>query len=85
MVKRKADISIDEWLGERVDTSQSNAIQANTNQESSLPALPPTVVESTTEVTSRTPTVTTADVPTFEDPISEWFWLLLQQAGYELM
>ena len=85
MVKRKADISIDEWLGERVDTSQSNTIQANTNSESSLPALPPTVVESTTEVASRTPTVTTADVPTFEDPTAEWFWLLLQQAGYELL
>ena len=85
MVKHKANISVDEWLEESVGTSQSNAIQANTNQESNLLPPPSIVVESPTEVTSRTPTVATADVPTFEDPTSEWFWLLLQQTGYELL
>ena len=67
MVKRKVDISIDEWLEERVSTSQSNVIQTNTNQESSLPAPPPTDVESPTEVTDRTPTGVTADGPMFDD------------------
>ena len=84
MVKCKADISIDEWLEERVSTSQSNVIQTNTNQASSVSAPPPTDVESPTEVAGRAPTGVPADVPTLDGPTSEWFWLMLQQVGYEL-
>ena len=70
MIKRKAYISIDEWLEGRVCTSQSNVIHTNTNQEGSVSAPSPTAVELPTEVTGRTPTGSPADVPTLDDPTS---------------
>ena len=101
MVKRKADISLDEWLAQSVGATGSipnHTAAAPTEQTVNQV---PTVVEispgaGTTQVAITEPVVESAQVaepaPVAEDrcdvagresEAAEWFWLLLEQAGYE--
>ena len=92
MVKRKADVSIDEWLGG--GTSLPVANQAATIAAEEKPA---SSSDPTAEVTSNSLTaeVVTAPVPTGPviAPVTDvavsvedeghWFWALLEESGYK--
>ena len=95
MVKRKADISLDEWLAQSVGATGSipnHTAAAPTEQTVNQV---PTVVEispgaGTTHVAITEPVVESApvaedrcDVAGRESEAAEWFWLLLEQSGYE--
>lgn len=81
MTKRKAEISLDEWLGKGVLSAEaSKAIPTASTTEG--------VTESTTGAV-RSPlneeavAVPTAMVDVAERDAAEWFWELLAQSGYE--
>ena len=80
MVKRKAEIELDEWLKlapalARVEDAQPARVESEV-----MTAPAPTIeVNSTKEATDRP---TAEGTNCHEDP-SEWFWLLLEQSGHE--
>ena len=83
MVKRKAEISLDEWLewapvpSEVIDTS------TNAAANSEVPKPNSTTATSLSEVKVEAAVNTPADVAPTESDTHEWFWLLLKQSGYE--
>ena len=83
MVERKAEISLDEWLervpvhSEASETSTTAAESKGVPNPSSTPDTSPSEVKD--EVVVGNP----ADVAPAEGDSSEWFWLLLEQTGYE--
>ena len=92
MVKRKAEISVDAWLGGGPSitvTSPTATVAAEGNPAASID---PTVAAT---FTSSTPEVLVGTVPTqpVSGPVAErvvslededhWFWALLEAAGYE--
>ena len=84
MVKRKAVDSLDEWLkkGElasaarRLDTEIVAEID-NQIPSSTAEGVPP-------QMTKGIPTVAPAEVEVSSDEAANWFWSILEQAGYEL-
>ena len=82
MVKRKAAITLDEWLSQ--GTLYANASRAGTvepiNQQIAEPSLD-TEVTPLTEATAG-PSEAMADLAEQND--AAWFWELLAQCGYEL-
>ena len=74
MVKRKAEVSVDEWLGRgaaSADERRDNVAVTSTAEEGPI--------EGKTELGTNTP----VDVAQPQDDSSEWFWLLLESTGYE--
>ena len=101
MVKRKADVNVDEWLAQRVGATES-ILNPATAAPAELTVNPtPIGVEinpgtGTVKVARTEPAVAIAqvaepaqvaedqgDVAVNESDAAEWFWLLLEQSGYE--
>ena len=84
MVKRKAEVSIDEWLGER-GTQPDNCPEITV-----VAGGGPTRVNTpvATAVTGPAPVEpvnqAAADVATPVEEEARWFWELLEAAGYEI-
>ena len=83
MVKRKAEISLDEWL-----TSGARAVDYNpavdaANEEGTVISEGPTV-EVQSGVKREPVAETHADVAGSEHDAAAWFWSLLESLGYEL-
>ena len=80
MVKRKADIGLDEWLRlelalARIEAARTTAVESE-------------VVPTPTQTTEVSPAkeeagVIVAEVTSHHEDPSEWFWLLLEQSGHE--
>ena len=80
MVKRKAEIELDDWLKlapalARVEVARPARLES---EVVTTPA-PTTEVSSTKEETD----MPTAEVTNYNEDPSEWFWLLLEQSGHE--
>ena len=92
MVKRKAEVSIDEWLGGGAPIPAENptaAVLGEGNPTASIDptveaALPISAPEVATELAPAKPlTVPTSEVVTSVEDEGHWFWALLEEAGYE--
>ena len=96
MVKRKANVSVDDWLGERATPSRIiPSTPAAVEEEltpTSLPVPVPTTTPASAPVAANPPTnevpaepvaTTVGDVAVGQGEAAEWFWELLAQAGYE--
>ena len=83
MVKRKAEIGIEEWLGERCVQPDSRPNTAAAAEEEptkvDIPAAPVLVEPATAEPVTQPQ----ADVAVPGGKEAEWFWELLEAAGYE--
>ena len=83
MVKRKANVSIDEWL--RGGTSLPNTNQADTviAEERLVPSNDPTA-EVVVELVPVGPIITpVTNVAVSVEEEAHWFWALLKESGYE--
>ena len=83
MVKRKAEISLDEWLYQTavpLETKNIDNIAAEKDKELK-PSL--TTEQSIPEVKEGPATGGSAEGVQAEGESSEWLWVLLEQAGYE--
>ena len=93
MVKRKAAISIDEWLSRATVNPADSHLTATTSTEGLAAAnrFPSEVVGPTlTGEPGVNPTLTGSPIPTVaedrsrkREDNSEWFWVLLEHARYE--
>ena len=84
MVKRKASESIDAWLQEG-ESASATIQQASETAPEAKPILPPpTVKDNLAQVTEESAAVAPADVEVTDDEAANWFWGLLEQAGFEL-
>lgn len=83
MVKRKAEKSLEEWLGESGSIPARNQVeQATTKEEHVLPPAPTIEVippGGTVELVAAAP----AGVVATEEDASKWLWDFLEQSGYE--
>ena len=83
MVKRKAEVSIDEWLGKRgiqPDSHPGITVAAEEGPTRvDIPVATVLVEPATTEPVNQA----TADVAAPVGEETEWFWELLEAAGYE--
>ena len=83
MVKRKADISLDEWLerGTAIPGASHTNVAAAT--ESPVKANCPTA-EAVPHTVTVEPVTTTCSGSTDQgEGAAEWFWALLELSGYE--
>ena len=92
MVKRKAEVSIDEWLGGRpsipVDRPTATVAAEGNPTASSDPTVEVTFPISTPEVSTESVPAGPVIVPAAEKVVSvededHWFWALSEEAGYE--
>lgn len=84
MVKRKAVDSLDEWLkkGELASAARRLDAESIAETESQIPS---STAEGITPQTAKgIPTVEPAELEVSSDEAANWFWSLLEQAGYEL-
>ena len=83
MVKRKAEINIEEWLGERgIQPDSRPGITAAAEEgpaKVDIPAAPVLAEPATAEPVNQAH----ADVVAPGGKEAEWFWELLEAAGYE--
>lgn len=95
MVKRKADISLDEWLVQGVRPAEANTSRSIANPEKQTNELTDQIGEVVTGPTAAR----SAAAELGSEPLQlggdrlqlarekgdahEWFWLLLEQCGYE--
>ena len=95
MVKRKANVSIDEWLEGGVSipgtsptttiTAEEEPTPSNIPAPANIPVLPNTPA---TEVVTESVPVEPVAIPVANVAIpgeeeANWFWALLEQSGYE--
>lgn len=83
MARKKAEISLNEWLKRGVGSSEMNQAKAADTKGEQTATPCPTVTEGPTEVKVEPVAVTSADVAGPKDGGVEWFWLLLEQSDYE--
>ena len=83
MVKRKADISLDEWLERRATTPETNHTTAVAATEGPVSANGPPAEEVPQTVTAEPVATAGVDPIDQEDGVVEWFWALLELSGYE--
>ena len=83
MVKRKANVSIDEWLeggGSRPETNQAGAAAAE-EKPARINELDAEVVPK--PIPAESVATAAADVAVQGEEEAHWFWDLLEQSGYE--
>ena len=83
MVKRKASISLDEWLQRGVVTSGRNGHSSVAARGKGTQSNCPTAKALPQGVKGEQVTETSVDVASHVGDESSWFWALLEQAGYE--
>ena len=84
MVKRKASVSIEEWLKEGETASATRTLTSDIAPEPKLITVPPTAEANPVQVVEGSAAVGPADVEVAVDEAASWFWGLLEQAGFEL-
>ena len=83
MVKRKANVSLDEWLAERYCHAETTQSVTAAGEEETV-AVPEPVAEVATEPTPVEQVATvTGEVAVQSEDVASWFWDLLATAGYE--
>ena len=92
MVKRKAEVSIDEWLGERTSIPVESPTAAVPAEGNPAAASDPTVDVTFHVLAPATPTKSApvepvtgpaAEVVVSVEDAHHWFWNLLEEAGYD--
>lgn len=83
MIKKKADIGLDEWLRlepalARVEDARTTAVESEVGSNPT----PANEVSPTREETDVAASLA-AEVASNQDDPSEWFWVLLEQSGHE--
>lgn len=81
MVKQKAEINLDEWLEMGVLSAETNRVNVAAATAEKVSTSMPTVVGVPLKEKANLLPNTPADVA--ESESSEWFWVLLEQSGYE--
>ena len=83
MVKRKAEVSIDEWLGEghtQSDNHRETPVAAEDRPEPTATPVAPVLINPVpVELVTPVPVDEVATV----DKTPVWFWELLESCGYE--
>ena len=84
MVKRKAAVSLDEWLVERRVISEDPQLDVGSASGPCTNPAPPAaevvLVQEDSELTTTIPT----EVAATEEEAADWFWALLEKSGFEL-
>ena len=80
MVKRKAEIELDEWLKlapalARIEVARQTGVKSEV-----VPTPTPTAKVSPTKEEAG---MLTDEVTSYNEDPSDWFWLLLEQSGHE--
>ena len=83
MGKRKAEVSLDEWLERTAMPSKIKEPHPIAASSEAVPKTIPTAEENPSEVKEELVTDTQSNVARTDNGDSEWFWVLLEQAGYE--
>ena len=83
MVRKKADINLEEWLGRAAAPSEAKNLDTTAVKSDEVPKPSSTAERSPSKGKDELVTRTPADVAQTESESSEWFWVLLKQAGYE--
>ena len=83
MVKRKANVNLDKWLGQRIEVVGESVAVAAVVQEEVVQANCPTTEVSYQGVTVAQGSVASTEVASHVDEVDAWFWNLLELAGYE--
>ena len=83
MVKRKADISLDEWLASGHETSGSNSVATAAVVIEAVQAEGLTVTVVVDQPMTEPVPVPTENVASYDEGDSTWFWALLELSGYE--
>lgn len=83
MVKRKANISIDEWLEGGVSTPETSQATAAAAKEESAQTHGPAAEVAPEPAPAEPVIVAVADVAVQGEEESNWFWVLLEQSVYE--
>ena len=83
MVKRKAAISLDEWLTRGVEIADSTPALEVVNEGVEVAVAAPTA-EVRPELKEEPTTEASVDVAVTEQEAADWFWSLLDTLGYEL-
>ena len=83
MVKRKAAISLDEWLTSGVEIARPTPVSEVMNEEAAFTVPAPTA-EVRTEVKEGPDSEANADVAANDHEVADWFRALLETLGYEL-
>ena len=83
MVKRKAEVSIDEWLGERGIQPDNHPGITAVAEEGSTRVDTPVATVLAEPATAEPVNQAQADVAAPGGEEAEWFWELLEVAGYE--
>ena len=84
MVKRKADVSLDEWLMSRVNAPEPQLVVEVAAKEGIAAVEDSTTIEVQSAATVEPVTEDNVDVAASEHDTSDWFWSLLEHLGYEL-
>ena len=84
MVKRKAAVSLDDWLVERRVISEDLQLDAGNASGPCTDPAPPAaevvLMQEDSEFTTASPT----EVAATEEEAADWFWALLEKTGFEL-
>ena len=83
MVKRKAEKSLEEWLGESGLVSTRNQVEPATAEEEQVTPPTPTAEATQPAEIVEPVAVDRADVVAMEEDAVEWFRDLLSKFGYE--
>lgn len=84
MVKRKADIGLEEWLTLGADPSEVREASTAAAKHEGVQDPISTDDSGTPEAKAEVAAVTPTDETQIESDIANWFWLLLERAGYEI-
>ena len=83
MVKRKANISLNEWLEQRVEVDGESVALVAAAREEVVQTNCPTTEVSAQGVIVAQGAMASAEVASHVDEVDTWFWNLLEMAGYE--
>ena len=83
MVKRKATESLDEWLLERRTTVEVPQPTTEVTSEPRITSPLPTSETTPPQVASEPVTEAPAAADVTEEGAADWFWSLLEHAGFE--
>ena len=82
MVKRKVEVDLEEWLRMVPATSRMEAASQSPAVDEDATELNPTTTASSVNRGTGVGVTPPADVAANQEDTSDWFWLLLEQAGY---
>ena len=84
MTKRKASESLDEWLNDRRSVLETQGPVTELVVDPGLATFPSTAEASSLQLACEEGIESSMGVDITEEKAAEWFWQLLEQAGFEL-